>query len=160
LSPKTWNLEIFHGNGSRSTCAPSRTTCLALLLLLPVCRKIERDEQKKVRAQYSHSSKGCEFFTGTFAHVWYPREVGRREIRVGGKVDEAEVDNKLDNLEHRDILLPPDSDTASRLEVIPVHDNMYGKVEGDGYPGDRSVANKLGVAQESRSAVVVGMKKG
>jgi hypothetical protein len=66
----------------------------------------------------------------------------------------------LDYLEHRDILLPPDSDTASRLEVIPVHDNMYGKVEGDGYPGDGSVANKLGVAKESRSAVVVGMKKG
>jgi len=37
---------------------------------------------------------------------------------------------------------------------------MYGKVEGNGYPGDRSVANKLGVAKESRSAVVVGMKKG
>jgi hypothetical protein len=37
---------------------------------------------------------------------------------------------------------------------------MYGKVEGDRYPGDRSVANKLGVAEESGSAVVVGMKKG
>jgi hypothetical protein len=66
----------------------------------------------------------------------------------------------LDNLEHCDILLPPDSDTASRLEVVPVHDNMYGKVEGDRYPGDRSVAYKLGVAKESGSAVVVGMKKG
>jgi hypothetical protein len=36
---------------------------------------------------------------------------------------------------------------------------MYGKVEGDGYPGDSSVANKLSVAKESRSAVVVGVKK-
>jgi hypothetical protein len=160
LPPKTWKLEIFHGNSSRSACAPSRTAFLALLLLLPVCCEIERDEQEEVGAQYSHSSKGREFFTGTFAHVWYPWEVGRSEIRVGGKVDEAEVNNELDNLEHCDIFLPPDPDAASRLEVVPVHDNMYGKVEGDRYPGDRSVANKLGVAEESGSAVVVGMKKG
>ena len=65
----------------------------------------------------------------------------------------------MDDLEHCDIFLPPDSDAASRLEVVPVHDNMYGKVEGDGYPGDGSVANKLGVAKEGGSAVVVGMKK-
>lgn len=66
----------------------------------------------------------------------------------------------MDNLEHCDIFLPPDSDAASRLEVVPVHDDMHGKVEGDRYPGYRSVANKLGVAKESGSAVVVGMEKG
>ena len=59
-----------------------------------------------------------------------------REVCVGGEVDEAQVDNELKDLQHGDVFLPPDAHAASRLEIVPVHDNVHGKVESDGDPGD------------------------
>ena len=37
---------------------------------------------------------------------------------------------------------------------------MDGQVQGDGYPRDRGESNQLGVAEEGRSAVVVGVEEG
>lgn len=68
------------------------------------------------------------------------------EVGVTGKVDEDEVDDELCNLENGDVLLPPDTDAARRLEVVPVHDNVDEEVQGNGYPGDGRVTEKLGEA--------------
>ena len=46
------------------------------------------------------------------------------------------------------------------MEVVPVHDNVDGQVEGDGDPGDGGVAEELGVAEEGGGAVVVGVQEG
>lgn len=103
------------------------------------------------------------------------REIGAGEIGVRGKVDETEIDDELQDLEHSDVLLPPDANTSGRLEVvpgsnqygceggleevgaIPVHDNVNGQVESDWDPGDGSVADKLSVAKQGSGAMVIGM---
>lgn len=56
------------------------------------------------------------------------------QVGVGGKVDEAQVNDELGDLHDGDVLLPPDTDTSGCLEVVPVHDDVYGEVESDGNP--------------------------
>lgn len=46
----------------------------------------------------------------------------------------TKVNDELRNLEAGDPLLPPNADATSRLEVIPVHDNMHHQVNRDGNP--------------------------
>lgn len=46
----------------------------------------------------------------------------------------TKVNYELCDLEAGDPLLPPNADTTSRLEVVPIHDNMYHQVNGDGNP--------------------------
>ena len=57
-------------------------------------------------------------------------------------------------------MLPPDTDAARGLEVVPVHDDVHEEVQGDGDPGDGGVANELGVAEKCGSAMVVGVEEG
>ena len=68
--------------------------------------------------------------------------VGLGEL-VGGSWDRdwgglgdgrTEVKDELDDLEHGDILFPPDANTAGALEVVPVHDDVYHQVDRDGNP--------------------------
>jgi hypothetical protein len=66
----------------------------------------------------------------------------------------------LRDLQHRDVLLPPDAHAARRLKVVPVHDHVHGQIKCDGDPGHGGVANKLGVAEQSSGAVVIGVKEG
>ena len=77
-----------------------------------------------------------------------------------GWEDLTEINNKLDDLETGDPLLPPDADATCALEVVPVHDNVDHEVERDGNPGDGSEANELGVAEESGCAMVVAVEEG
>lgn len=72
----------------------------------------------------------------------------------------TKVDDELDDLESRDPLLPPNADSAGALEVVPVHDNMHGQVERDRHPRHGRRSNKLRVAQERSSAMVVAVKEG
>ena len=72
----------------------------------------------------------------------------------------TEIENELGDLANCDVLLPPDADAARALEVIPVHDNVNGQVQGDDRPGNRGVADKLGVAEHSGCAMVVGVEGG
>lgn len=88
--------------------------------MLAVGCEVEGDEEDEVGGKNSHASEGSEFLAGASAHVGSPGEVDIGEVGVGGEVDEAEVDDELDDLEHRDIFLPPDADAASGLEVVPV----------------------------------------
>ena len=72
----------------------------------------------------------------------------------------TEVNNKLDDLKASNVLLPPDTDTASALEVVPVHNNVHQKVDSDWNPLDGGQADQLSVAKESGGAVVVGVEEG
>lgn len=71
----------------------------------------------------------------------------------------TKIDDELDNLKNGNVLLPPDADTASTLEVVPVHHNMDGQVEGDRNPRNRCQSNQLSPAQQSGGAVVVGVEE-
>ena len=46
----------------------------------------------------------------------------------------TEINDKLDDLETGDPLLPPDANATRTLEVVPVHDNVDRQVQGDGHP--------------------------
>lgn len=72
----------------------------------------------------------------------------------------TEVNDKLDDLEAGDPLLPRDANPTGALEVVPVHDNVHQEVNVDDDPLHRSQADELGVAQKGRRAMVVGVKEG
>lgn len=72
----------------------------------------------------------------------------------------TEIDDELNDLETGDPLLPPDTDTAGTLEVVPVHDDVHQEVDINDNPLNRSQANKLGIAEKRGGTVVVGMKEG
>ena len=71
----------------------------------------------------------------------------------------TKVNDELDDLETSDPLLPPDTDAASALEVVPVHDDVDGEVEGDDNPRDRGRADELGVAEEGGCAMVIAVEE-
>ena len=72
----------------------------------------------------------------------------------------TKVNDKLDNLQTSDPLLPPDTDTTGTLEIVPVHDNVHQKVDGDRNPLHSGQTNQLGIAKKSGGTVVVGMEEG
>lgn len=72
----------------------------------------------------------------------------------------TKVDDELDDLKASDPFLPPAANTARALEIVPVHDYVNGQVQGDHYPRHRRATEKLSVAENSRSAVVVAVKEG
>lgn len=66
----------------------------------------------------------------------------------------------MHNLQHGDVLLPPNPDTAGTLEVVPVHNNVDEQVDGDGNPLHGSQTNQLSVAEESGGTVVISVEEG
>lgn len=66
----------------------------------------------------------------------------------------------MSDLQDGNVALPPDADTTSTLEVVPVHDDVDHQVESNGNPGNSSVTQQLGEAEEGRSTMVVGMEEG
>ena len=129
-------------------------------IILLVGREIKTDEQQQIAAQYTHTRKGREFLPGAFSSCWERREVGAAEVCVGGEVNEAEIDDELNDLEDCDPFFPPYANASGSLEVVPVHYYMDGKIQGDWYPRDRGESNQLGIAEEGRSTVVVGVEEG
>ena len=87
--------------------------------LLAIGREVKRDEQDKIGRQDAHAGKGSKFLTRAGARIRCPGEVGAGEVGVGCEVDENEVDDELNDLEHGDVFLPPDSNSSSGLEVVP-----------------------------------------
>ena len=132
----------------------------ALLNRFLVGGDVESDEENEVAGQDAHAGERSELLAGADAGAREPGEVAGGEVGVGGEVDEAEVDDELGDLEDGDVLLPPDADATRGLEVVPVHDDVDGKVEGDDNPGDGGVAEELGVAKKSGGTVVVGVEEG
>ena len=149
---------VLHGRRRRLTHPPRLLPSPAPLgRLLPVRCKIETDEQQQVTAQDPHPRKRRELLPRALPRVGHVREVGVGEVGVGGEVDEAEVDDELQDLQPGDVLFPPDLDAACGLEVVPVHDDVDEEVERYGDPGDGGEADELGVAEEGGGAVVVGV---
>lgn len=97
--------------------------------------KVEGDEKNKVTGEDTTAGNGSKFLTGAFTVGGELGKVSGAKVGVSGKVYEDEVDHELGDLESGDPLFPPNLDASSRLEVVPVHDNVDGKVEGDGNPG-------------------------
>jgi hypothetical protein len=139
--------------------AAERLASTRRLSLLLVRGEVEQDEENQVGADDNNSSQGSELLSGALAIAGHPREVCRNEVSVGCKVDEADVDDELDDLQTCDPLFPPDANTPSALEIVPVHDNMDHQVQSDGDPGHRGVANQLAVAQNGRCTVVVAVEE-
>lgn len=72
----------------------------------------------------------------------------------------TQINDELHDLEDRDILLPPDPNPASVLEVIPVHHDMDREVQRDGDPGNSGRADELRIAEQRRRAMVVRVQEG
>ena len=104
---------------------PSSSTFRVIFL---ISGEIEADEQQQIAAQYTHTRKRCEFFTGAFPSCGERREVGTAEVCVGGEVDEAEINDKLHDLEDCDPFFPPYPNAAGGLEVVPIHYDVDGQV--------------------------------
>lgn len=66
----------------------------------------------------------------------------------------------MEDLQHGDVLLPPDANTTGTLEVVPVHDNVNQQVDGDRHPLHSGNSDQLGVAQKGGGTVVVGVEEG
>lgn len=132
----------------------------ALLDGLLVGGDVKSDEEHEVGREDAHAREGGELLAGADAGGWEPGEVAGGEVGVGGEVDEAQVDDELGDLQDSDVLLPPDLDAARGLEVVPVHDDVDGEVEGDDDPRDGGVAEQLSVAEQGGGAVVVGVQEG
>jgi hypothetical protein len=132
----------------------------ALLNGLLVGGDVESNEQNEVAGQDAHAGKRSELLTGADAGGRQPGEVAGGEVGVGGEVDEAQVDDELGDLQDGDVLLPPNADATRSLEVVPVHDDVDGEVEGDDNPGNSGVAEELGVAEKGGGTVVVGVQEG
>lgn len=145
--------------GKRSLAHAAQRLASSRLASLLVRGKVERDEEDQVRRENGHAGKGSKLLASAPASVGHPRPVGRGEVRVRGKVDEAEVNDELDNLEPGNPLLPPDANTAGALEVVPVHDDVHCQVESNGNPRDRGRADELSVAEQSCRAVVVAVEE-
>ena len=46
----------------------------------------------------------------------------------------TKIDHELSNLQSRDPFFPPNTDTPCCLEIVPIHDHMYGQIQGNGDP--------------------------
>ena len=149
--------EILHRDQRISSSIAPWPSSLDLFL---VRGEVEADKQEQIAREYAHAGERGEFLTGALAHGREVGEIRGGEVGVAREVDEAEVDDELDDLQHGDVLLPPDADAARGLEVVPVHDDVDEEVEGDGDPGDGGVAEELGEAEEGGGAVVVGVQEG
>jgi hypothetical protein len=71
----------------------------------------------------------------------------------------TDINDKLDDLETRDIFLPPDSDASRTLEVVPIHENVNHEIQSNHDPGNRCKTNQLGIAEEGSGTVVVTVEE-
>jgi hypothetical protein len=74
------NLGILQGSGGF-------TASRALSILL-VGREVEGNEEQEIRADYSHACERSKFFSGAFARIRHPWEVGRGEVGIGSEINE------------------------------------------------------------------------
>ena len=109
---------------------------------------VKVDEEQEVGRQEAASKEGSSLSSSALASVGSPGEVGEREVGVGAEVDEAQIEDKLDDLHGGEVLLPPDTDTGGRAHVVVVHHNVDSQVQGDGDPGDRGISSELDVAKD------------
>ena len=154
LRRRVWQREVLHRDQGVASGVPPRPPTLRLLLIRG---EVEGDEEQEIAGQDGHARECGELLARALAAGRRPGEVGGGEVGVGREVDEAEVDDELDDLEDGDVPLPPDADATRGLEVVPVHHHVHCQVEGYGHPGYRGVADQLRVAEQRGGAMVVGV---
>jgi hypothetical protein len=74
-------------------------------------------------------------------------------------IERTKVNDELHNLHHGDVLFPPNPDSPSTLEVIPIHDDVNCQVKGDWHPGNRRMADELRVAEKGSGSMVIGVEE-
>lgn len=125
---------------------------------------VECNKQNEIRRQDTAAGVGGYHSTSTVTTSWQDtqqlREVGIDDLLVGSKVNKAQIQHELNDLETSDPLLPPNSDASGSQEVVPVHDNMDTQIQGNGHPGNGSQTDQLGVAQQRGGTMMVGVQKG
>lgn len=102
------------------------------LLLVDV--GVEGHKEEQVGGEQSAPVNGSKLLAGARAHIGQVGRIGGCKVGVGGKVDKAQINDKLDDLRARHPLLPPHAYSAGGEEIVPVHDDMHGKIERDGHP--------------------------
>jgi len=153
---RVWKRKILHGDKRLLSSVPPRASRNGLL---PVGGEVEGDEEQEIRAQDAHAGNCSKLFPGTSTIVWRRWEVSVAEISVGRKIDKAQINDELDDLEHGDVFLPPDANSTSGLEVVPIHDHMHSQVQRDRNPGHSSAADQLSVAEKSGRTMVIGVEE-
>ena len=83
---------------------------------------VEGNEQQQVTGEDQVAVKCGQLGTITVTNMGQGLEVLVCVVGVSGEVDKAQVQDKLDDLETGDPLLPPDADTTGTQKVVPVHD--------------------------------------
>ena len=65
-----------------------------------------------------------------------PRERSWLDLRIGREVGRlrTDINHELGDLKTSDPFLPPDSDAARALEVVPVHEDVDHEIERDRDP--------------------------
>lgn len=66
--------------------------------------------------------------------VRQPGPVLAHKVCVRGEVNEAKINDELDDLEPGDPVFPPGADAASTEEVVKVHHDVNTKVQSNGDP--------------------------
>ena len=120
----------------------------------------EADEEVEVGGEEEGAASGRE--GSSVAVVIAKGElsgVRRVEVEVGRDVAGDDVSDELEDLQPCDAVSPPRSEADGRQEVIEVHDNVHSKVQEDGNPLDRGVADDLGVAEDHGEGVVVDVEE-
>jgi len=122
---------------------------------------VEVDEQEQVAREESAAEECSALFSCAGSDGGEGRgPVGRDEVRVGGKVDDAEVDDELGDLHRGEVLLPPDLAAASRSPVVVIHEDVDGEVQHNGHPLDGGVSVELGEAEQCGRRVMEDVEEG
>ena len=87
--------EVLHSNERFSSSVAPWSSSLALL---SIGCEVEGDEENEVGAENAHASECSEFLACADSVVRHPLEIDACEVSVGSEVDEAKVDDELDDL--------------------------------------------------------------
>lgn len=136
------------------------TDCSGTVCLLLVRLAVEDYKEDQVGRENGHATKNGMLLSGRAGtQVGQMSEVCGSPVCVGCKVDDAQVDDELEDLHRCDGALPGNSDLERSQSIVCIHDDMYEEVQSDDDPADRSPAKKLGEAEQCRGPVVVDVEE-
>lgn len=92
LDTRSFGIYLCLGHASEGSAGTRR------LAILVVCGEVEQDEENKVRTDNDNPGKCGKFLSSTVACSRHPGKICRGKVSVRGKIDEAQVDDKLDDL--------------------------------------------------------------
>jgi len=151
------NLNVFVDSSSNTTSGSFDN--FGFLGVFLVNFNVESNEQEQVRRDNSTTVESGDWRTNTVTTVRQRWEKVENEFLVGGKVDETNVQDELNNLKSGDPFFPPNSDTSGSQIVVPVHDTVDGQIQCDWDPRNRSFTSQLSVTQQSGGTVMISVQK-